>query len=318
MLPLSFYFSATHGGSDSDSTIAPSKHPILLDLRKVPKKRPVGRPRKLATGTGNPSASKAMKLVDYSSSSESEPNTQQSSGARSSKRIHRMYSKGQKSAVSLYARHHGIRTASRRYGVHHKNVQRWMKSEVSKIKNPNKRSNRKGQGQKISYPQEIEDKLLAWVMEKREAQFVAVSTQLIRMKARSLIKEYNPNFKASEGWVRKFLSRNKLVLRMQTHISQSLPKDLEDKIKEFRETVKKIREKSDYPLEFICNMDETPLYLDCIPRKVIDRKGKKTIHVRTTGSQKNRITVTLCCSASGKILPPFVVFKGKTMRPLKM
>ena len=103
---------------------------------------------------------------------------------------------------------------------------------------------------------------------------------------------------------------------MQTHISQSLPKDLEDKIKEFRETVKKIHEKSDYPLEFICNMDETPLFLDCVPRKVIDRKGKKTIHVRTTGSQKNRITVT-CCSASGKFLPPFVVFKGKIMRPLK-
>ena len=91
MLPLSFYFSATHDGSDSDSTIAPSKPPILLDLRKVPKKRPVGRPRKLITG--NPSASKAIKLVDYSSSSDSEPDTQQSSGARSSKRIHRMYSR---------------------------------------------------------------------------------------------------------------------------------------------------------------------------------------------------------------------------------
>ena len=59
------------------------------------------------------------------------------------------------------------------------------------------------------------------------------------------------------------------------------------------------------------------MYLDLVPNKVIDRRGKKTIHVRTTSSEKNRITATLCCTAAGKLLPPFIVFKGKTMRPLK-
>ena len=85
---------------------------------------------------------------------------QQRSGV-SRKKIHRMYSKGQKSAVAHYARHHGIRAASRQYGVHHKNVQRWMNDQILKIKNPQKRVNKKGQGRKISYPQVIEDKLLA-------------------------------------------------------------------------------------------------------------------------------------------------------------
>ena len=84
-----------------------------------------------------------------------------------------MYSKGQKSAVAHYARHHGIRAASRHYGVHHKNVQWWMKDQISKIKNTQKRVNKKGQGRKISYPQVIEDKLLAWVLEKREVHCVA-------------------------------------------------------------------------------------------------------------------------------------------------
>ena len=50
---------------------------------------------------------------------------------------------------------------------------------------------------------------------------------------------------------------------------------------------------------------------------MVDRKGKKTICVRTTGSEKNRITATLCCTAAGKLLPPFIIFKGKTKRPLK-
>ena len=64
-------------------------------------------------------------------------------------------------------------------------------------------------------------------------------------------------------------------------------------------------------------MDETPVFLDLVPNRVVDRKGKKTITVRTTASEKNRITATLCCSASGKMLPPFVVFKGKTKRGIR-
>ena len=93
-----------------------------------------------------------------------------------------------------------------------------MKHQVSSIKNPRKHANRKGQGRKISYPQDLEDKLVAWILEKREAEFVAVSTQMIRLKALSLIKDTNPKFKASDGWVRKFMKRNDLVLQVRTHI----------------------------------------------------------------------------------------------------
>ncbi len=53
----------------------------------------------------------------------------------------------------------------------------------------------------------------------------------------------------------------------------------------FKEEVTKILEKSDYPFEYIiCNMDETPGYLDLVPNKVVDRKGKKSVRVRTTSS----------------------------------
>jgi len=144
------------------------------------------------------------------------------------------------------------------------------------IKNPHKHANKKGHGRKISYYQEIEDKLLARVLEKHKVDGVAVATQLIRTMAQSLIKEHNSKFKVSEGCVVKFLRRNRLVLRMQTHISQNLPKDIEDriedKIEEFRVTVKHMCKNSDYPLEFICNIDETSLLLDSVPKRVVDRK----------------------------------------------
>ena len=48
--------------------------------------------------------------------------------------------------------------------------------------------------------------------------------------------------------------------------------------------------------------------------KQSDCKGKKAIRVCTTSSEKNRIIVALCCNAAGKLLPPIIIFKGKTKR----
>ena len=111
------------------------------------------------------------------------------------------------------------------------------------------------------------------------------------------------------------MKRNDLVLRVCTHVSQNLPKDLEEKIKKFQSEVQKIRENSYYPFEYVCNMDETPVFLDLVPNKVVDRKGKKAICVHTTSSEMNHITAALCCTVAGKMLPPFIIFKGKTKRP---
>ena len=70
---------------------------------------------------------------------------------------------------------------------------------------------------------------------------------MICLKALSLIKDINPKFKASDGWVRKFL-RNDLVLRVRTHISQQLPRDVTAKIQSFHKEVSSIHKNSDYPL----------------------------------------------------------------------
>ena len=93
------------------------------------RKSPVGIPRKA------PLPKRLAKLVDYTSSSQEEPSDERDEPATS---MHRMYSVEQKKKVAYYTRHHGIRKASRHFGVHHKNVQRWVKNQVSSIKNPNR------------------------------------------------------------------------------------------------------------------------------------------------------------------------------------
>lgn len=42
-------------------------------------------------------------------------------------------------------------------------------------------------------------------------------------------------------------------------------------------------------------------------------KGETTVTVMTTGHEKDRFTIMLCCTADGRKLPPYIVLKRKTM-----
>ena len=64
----------------------------------------------------------------------------------------------------------------------------------------------KGRREKISYPKELEEQLLKWILEKREESHIPVSREMIRLKDLSLIKPSFAEFKASQSWLRKLLS----------------------------------------------------------------------------------------------------------------
>ena len=137
-----------------------------------------------------------------------------------------MYSIHQKQKVAEYAHVHGIRPASRQFGVSRKNIQRWVAEGLHEVKNKGnfKKKNAKGQGRKVSYPAEIETKLVQWLLEKQNLE-VKVSNKMLKQEAIALITPTNPNFKASDGWSQKFMRRNNLVLKKksQSHESQKCP-----------------------------------------------------------------------------------------------
>ena len=59
--------------------------------------------------------------------------------------------------------------------------------------------------------------------------------------------------------------------------------------------------------EQIYNVDESGM-----PLKVITQKGQKKVRVRTTGD-KSQITVVGCASASGQVIPPYIIFDTATL-----
>ena len=162
MRSLKYYFGRTLTANDS-----PPRNPIVLTLSRKINDLAVSRPRK--TVMPGQWSSTNTKLVDYSSTSESESETEIVDKDATPKHLCKMYSKGQKKTVADYARHHGIRKASRRFKVHHTNVIRWKKQRVANLKNPNKRQHMCGQGRKLSYPKEPEEKLVAWILDAARA-----------------------------------------------------------------------------------------------------------------------------------------------------
>lgn len=72
-----------------------------------------------------------------------------------------------------------------------------------------------------------------------------------------------------------------------------------------------------YPLSLVGNMDETPAFFDMVPTKCITLKGKKECVVRSSGSEKKHLTVVLSATGDGEMLPPMVIFKGKTDKTIR-
>ena len=107
--------------------------------------------------------------------------------------------------MAEYARHHGLRPAEKKFGIHRRSIARWLEIRLDEVKERKRRrkSNRGGQGRKLTYQVEIDEQLLQWLLEVRDLQ-VAVCSEMLKQKARLLICPVQPNFKCSNGWVEKF------------------------------------------------------------------------------------------------------------------
>ena len=151
---------------------------------------------------------------------------------------------------------------------------------------PSKKQNFLGAGQPLSYPVELEDQLMKWILVLRDLNF-PVSILVLQEKAKNLIQPGNPEFKASHGLNEKFLICYKLSLLSRTSVSQKLPSQLESILTKFYADAAKFMRIEKYPLSLKGNMDETLAFFDMVPLKHIAAKGTIKWLVCTSGGEKN-------------------------------
>ena len=107
------------------------------------------------------------------------------------------------------------------------------------------------------------------------------------------------------------MKRHLISVREKTTVAQKMPVHVEDKITSFHRFVIRKRKMQDYALGQIGNMDETAVYFDMPGNATLHHKGEKSVIIRTTGHEKDKITVIVAAMADGRKLPPVVVLKGK-------
>ena len=163
-------------------------------------------------------------------------------------------------------------------------------------------------GRPVTYGTEKDYLIAAWVLEQREQQLL-VTVDNICNQARVIVGK--EDFLTSRNWAEAFMKRQDLVLCAKTSVAQKLPAELKAKISAFHEFVKQRRDKDDFDDMYIINMDKTLMFFDLLLGKTVDFKGTKSIHIRTTISEKRHLTVVLAVSAAGDVLPPMIIFKGK-------
>ena len=207
----------------------------------------------------------------------------------------------------------GNRPAAKELNVDEKRIREWRKQNIKFDEMSSSDANKKrrlcGGGKKPLLP-EVELKLTEWIAVER-AEYHRVTRKRIAAKAMELANY--PNFKASRGWVDKFMRRNDFVIRQRTTTGQRLPPQLSQKVSSFVQFCLKMRMKYKLEAGAIGNMDETAIWADMPGGRTVENKGTKTVPVLTTGHEKVRITVCLAAMASGRKLPPLIVFKGKRM-----
>lgn len=119
------------------------------------------------------------------------------------------YTAGYKLKVIEFALEHGKRAAGRKFDVDEKCVRRWC-AQKKALQNTNIKK-RAFRGKQCKYP-DLEEELLRYVTEVRNDGF-ALTTDMLRMKALALARAKNipaGDFKASAGWVRRFLKKKGL------------------------------------------------------------------------------------------------------------
>ena len=93
-----------------------------------------------------------------------------------------------------------------------------------------------------------------------------------------------------------------------------MPKDGLAKIANFVKFCEKQRNTFDFALGNIANMDETPIWADMPIKTIVDQRGLKTVPIKSTGHEKQRMAVCLTIKADGSKMKPFVVIPGKKVK----
>ena len=139
---------------------------------------------------------------------------------------------------------------------------------------------------------------------------IAAANGIIAHKNPGLLKGYGGSLEPGKKWAASFLIRKGYVKRKAPKAARKLPHDFSDLKQNY---LRRIQEVTSYniPLELLFNWDQTGVKLIPVSSWTMAESGLKQIPVVGL-EDKREITVVLAATATSTLLPPQVIYQGKT------
>lgn len=121
-----------------------------------------------------------------------------------------------------------------------------------------------------------------------------VSSQMLRFKALEVAADegLSPNvFKASHSWRRRLMRRHKLSIRARTRQGLTTLEHADAAKAKFCGDVRAAI--VEHGFTNVYNADQTAVFFEYLPRKTVSTKESKTVWVKCSGKEKERVTVML-------------------------
>ena len=160
-----------------------------------------------------------------------------------------------------------------------------------------------------SFLSQIEPELKRFMFQLREQGIQLTNRMVLREAARILPAFKEKSTRAKELAVHRFTRSVGLTQRQATHTAQKHFSETEADARDFIAMMKEKmagRNPND-----VLNMDQTPIPFSYHSNKTLNIKGAKTVHVSASTTDTKHVTLAATVTAGGKMLRPFLIFKGK-------
>ncbi|KAK3082872.1 hypothetical protein FSP39_007612 [Pinctada imbricata] len=140
---------------------------------------------------------------------------------------------------------------------------------------------------------------------------IGVAKGVVTHNDKYLLCENGGSIEITRTWGQSFLRRIGFTKRKGTKTVKTLPSDFEKKLTDFHQRIAMDVKKYDIPDDLIMNWDETGVNMVPVGEWTMSTCGAKQVTIKGL-DDKRQITAVLGATLSGTLLPPQLIYEGKT------
>ena len=142
---------------------------------------------------------------------------------------------------------------------------------------------------------------------------IAAATGIVEYHNPALLHTHGGPVVLGKKWADSLLGRMGLVKRKATKVARKLPDDFSDVKLAFLQRVASTVKENSIPFELIINWDQTGSKFVLASQWTLADEGTKQVDVVGV-EDKREMTVLLAVTLAGKLLPPQLLYAGKTVK----